>query len=136
MNLNFINEAIFDKRVNNKIFDNFWYLTREKNLREKPYTGFVVSCTTSKVEKYQKNKYSKLRIGASEKNSKDPGNYPVFIEDPVSPRAHSPKKSTEALKVGEKEIKEPNKIRIAYKYEQGFKLISSHSLLQLIKRKK
>ena len=95
MNLNFINETIFDKRVNNKIFDNFWYKTREKNLKEKPYTGFVVSQTSSQVEKYQKNQYSNKRK-STEETFRESESSPAFIEDPVSPRVHTTKKTTEA----------------------------------------
>ena len=52
-NLNFINISVLNKYVNNKIFDNFWYLNREKNMKKKTYIGFIVSLTTGKVEQYQ-----------------------------------------------------------------------------------
>ena len=53
MNLNFINETVLDKRTDNAIFDNYWYKTREARMKAKPYTGFIVSLETNKVELYQ-----------------------------------------------------------------------------------
>ena len=61
MNLSFINETVLDKKVDNAIFDNYWYKTREEQMKAKTYTGFIVSTETGRVEQYRANPLRKKK---------------------------------------------------------------------------
>ena len=61
MNLSFVNETVLDKQVDNAIFDNYWYKTREELMKAKTYTGFIVSTETGGVELYRHNHLRKQK---------------------------------------------------------------------------
>ena len=72
-NLHYINETVFGIKVNNKIFDNFWYLNREERMRAKPYTGFIINRHTGKVIDYAPpSTLTKRPEEVSRKNSEVP----------------------------------------------------------------
>lgn len=110
-------------------------------MKEKNYTGFILSCTTNKVELYKENQSLKSRKNVSRKNSDVPRlskahEDPEVQEDPKAeedPEVHQTPISAGPFR---REIDESKVKHLVYIQTGQFKLITGTSLLKLLAQKK